>query len=346
MHLAIWERLAAAAPIDDVKASPLGDAWQRTAPELAHRIVVAQRAGAPAGLLVLARAAAPRLVRRLASAADDHWQCAYPITGPDVVGDTRALLTQLAREGGWDELVLGPMLADGASLRAVEAAGRALGMRPLVTGAGHALRVVLRGTWDAYFAERSARLRSDARQGERRLAKLGPVALDDVRGGAALDAALDAFFRVEATGWKLAQRTAIACDPQLRARYVALARAAADRGQLRVFVLRAGGAAVAASFCIEHARDVYQLKTGYDAAHGKASPGQVLHMRMLQALWAAGEVRSFDFASRTAEHGGYKERWANDSRAYAVVRLFRPRRLRGQMLAQVVRLRLAARAYL
>jgi CelD/BcsL family acetyltransferase involved in cellulose biosynthesis len=113
-------------------------------------------------------------------------------------------------------------------------------------------------------------------------------------------------------------------------------------------VLRAGGAAVAASYCIEHARDVYQLKTGYDAAHGKASPGQVLHMRVLQALWAAGEARSFDFASRTTEHGGYKERWANDSRGYAVVRLFRPRRLRGQMLAQVVRLKhaLAARAYL
>ncbi len=342
----VWDRLAAANPIPDVMASSLGwNAWRRSDPDLAHRIVIARRHDAPVALIALASAPPwswkGLFARRLVSAGDLHWQCRYPITGRDVMGSMRALLEQLASEGGWDELVLGPVLADTATRRALEAAGTVLGMRPLVSDAGCAPRIVLRGTWQEFYASRSPKLRADVSHGERQLAKLGPVTIEEVRGGRGLDAALDEFLRVEATGWKLREGSAIACDPLLRRRYEALAHDAAACGRFRTFLLRAGDRVIAANYCIEHERELFQLKTGYDAAHGKASPGHVLHKRVLEALWERGDCTSLDFMTGGGQHGGYKERWANDVRDYVELRLFRPRRPRGQVLARLVRLKRA-----
>ena len=343
---AIWERLAAEQPIPDVMASPLGwDVWQRVQPDPDSRIAIARRDGAPVAMIALAPAPAASwkglFSRRLVSAGDLHWQCRYPITGREVLAGTRALLEQLARDGGWDELVLGPMLADTAVCRAVMAAGHALGMRPLVSDGGRAPRILVRGTWAEYYASRSGKLRADVKHGEKRLAALGPVTLEEVRGGPGLDAALDAFFQVEATGWKLEEKTAIACDDGLRARYVTLAREASARGRFRTFVLRAGERVIAANYCIEHERELFQLKTGYDAAYAKAGPGNVLHKRVLEALWAGGACKSLDFMTGGGEHSAYKERWANDVRPYVEVRLYRPRRPRGQLLAHLTRLKRA-----
>jgi CelD/BcsL family acetyltransferase involved in cellulose biosynthesis len=347
---ALWERLAAAQPIADVMASPLGwDAWRRyTRQASSGRLVVARRAGVPIALMPIAPTTNTSwrklFARRLVSAGDLHWSCRYPITGPDIVGDTRALLVQLAQEGGWDELVLGPMLADGASLAALASEGEALGMRPIVTPTGQSPRTLIRGSWSDFYAARGNVLRADVSRGEKRLAKLGPVRLEHARSGPEVEAALEAFLRIEATGWKLEQGTAIACDPRLRERYVTLARAAEAMGKLHLFVLHAGDHAIAANYCIEHERGLYGLKTGYDAAYAKASPGHVLRRHVLEHMWTTGEHIGFDFMPGGGEHNQHKVRWANDVRNYAEVRLFRPRRPHGQLLALATRAKRAMEA--
>jgi CelD/BcsL family acetyltransferase involved in cellulose biosynthesis len=331
----LWERLAAAHPIPDVMASSLG--WFASELDPSIRIVIGRSGAVPVGLLALAKkpiASWRRLfARRYVSAGDLHWQWRYPI------GDARAVLEQLVAEGGWDELVLGPVLAESATRRELESAAQRLGMRPLVRDAGCAPRIAIRGTWREFYASRSGKLRADVSHGERHLAKLGPVTIEEVRGGDRLDAALAEFFRVEATGWKLEERSAIACDPRLQERYVALAREAAAQGKFRTFLLSAGDHVIAANYCIEHLGELFQLKTGYDAAHGKASPGHVLHKRVLEKLFEGGGCTSLDFMTGGGQHGGYKERWANDVRAYTEIHLFRPRRPRAQMLARLVRMK-------
>jgi len=346
---AIWERLAAEQPILDVMASPLGwEAWQRVHAGDTSRIVVARRGGQPVALASLATAHRPLRAlgaTRLLPAGDLHWVCSYPITGRDVTSGVRALLEQLAADRHWDELVLGPMLAASPSCRALTAVGTALGMRPLVDDFGRAPRVVIAGDWQTYYASRSAKLRADVAHGERRLAKLGPVVLEEHRGGAALDAALRSFLTVEATGWKLSAGSAIACDPTLCALYTELAHEAAARGRLRIYLLRAGEQVVAANFAIEHERGLFQLKTGYDAAYAKASPGQVLHKQVLARLWTSGDIDYLDFMTGGGDHASYKQRWANDVRTYVEVRLFRPHSPRGQALAGLVRLKRAIDSY-
>jgi len=341
----IWDRLVAEQPIPDVMASPLGwEAWQRVHADEASQIVVARDGDEPVALAALATVHRPLgalHATRLLPAGDLHWACSYPITGRDVTAGVRSLLSQLASKRDWDELLLGPMLAASPTFAALMTVGEELGMLPVVDARGSAPRTLIAGSWETYYAGRSANLRAEVARGERKLAKLGPIVLEEQRGGAGLDAALHAFFGVEATGWKRATGTAIACDPTLRALYTELAREAAACGRLRMFLLHAGDHVVAASYTIEHERGVFLLKTGYDDAYAKASPGYVLHKQLLARLWASGDVDYFDFMTGGGDHAGYKLRWANDTRAYMQVRLFRPRSLRGLALAGLVRLKRA-----
>ncbi len=341
VELAAWERLSNERPVLDARAAALGwRAWQRAhAADDASEVVIARRGSEPVALAALTRRTGTlrRLrVRTLEPAGDDHWRCLYPITGRDVAAGMRALLARLASGRDWDELVLGPML-EGLELDTLVVEGAALGMRPLVTPTGRAYRTVFRGTWEAFYASRSANLRSIVSRGQRRLAELGPLALDEHR--SADGDALAAFFAAEASGWKGAGGDAIASDPTRRAFYEELAREAASRGSFRLFVLRAGERVVAGDYCLEHEGDLFMLKTGYDDALAKCSPGQVLRARVLAALWAARDTHAFDFMPGGGDHADYKQRWANSSRAYAELRLFHPRTLRGQALARVVPLK-------
>ena len=332
---AIWDHLLAAEPVADVKASPLGLAMLPREP----RLVIARHAGAPVALAVLDEDHLPwrRLhARRLASAGDDHWRFGPLVTAGDAPTAIDALLDTLEDADDWDVLALGPMLP-GPVLAALIAQTEARQMRPRVTAATPAPRVVFEGTWDAYFAQRSSNLRSTVRRCERHLQELGQLVLEEHRDGSGLDQ----FFAIEASGWKGTSGTAIAVAPGLRDRYARLATQAAATGQLRLYLLRAGTTIVAGDLAILHDRALFMLKTGYADPLAKLSPGQVLHMRVLERLWTSDDVRSYDFMPGE-EHARYKRQWANDVRAYATVRLFHPRRMRGQLLAAFAGLRSAS----
>lgn len=340
---AIWQLLLAEATIPDVKASPIGwAAWSHAHPTAGGRIVVARDGGRPVAIAALAPdhlAWRGLHARRIASAGDLHWRCGYPVTSRDVRRAIGALLDELTRTGGWDVLALGPMLTDSPALAALVDVGTARGLHPVVGAAGRAPRVVIAGDWAGYYRSRSAKLRATVTSGERRLASRGRLALEEHRGGPDLDAALDAFYRIEASGWKGTEGSAIACDPVLRGFYDRLAAEAAARGQLRLFLLRAGDTVIAGDYALEHGGGVYLLKTAYDASWARGSPGQVLRKRVLAHLWSTGDVRAYDLMSGGGSHGDYKLRWANDVRAYAEVRLFHPRTVRGRALGGLVRIR-------
>ncbi len=211
-------------------------------------------------------------------------------------------------------------------------------MHPLILSRGGSPRVVFEGSWEAYLASRSANLRSVVRRGEKRLREHGALVLEEHRGGAGLDAAFDEFLAVEASGWKGADGTAIAVEPGLRERYLRLAREAAARDQFRLYLLRLGPTVIAGDYGILFEDTYFMLKTGYAQALAKASPGNVLHQRVLARLWSSGTVRTYDFMLGD-HHADYKRQWANDVRRYATIRLFHPRSVRGRLLARLVRLK-------
>jgi CelD/BcsL family acetyltransferase involved in cellulose biosynthesis len=189
----------------------------------------------------------------------------------------------------------------------------------------------------ASAAELERRLGSKRRGNLRRRARkleadVGPLTLERIDGRdrdvAALDAALDEGFALEAAGWKGARGTAIACDPRLRARYRALAHVFAARGRLACYFLRAGGRRVAFHFALVDDETYYLFKPGFDPKLSSYGLGHLLVDAVARDLIARG-LRELDFLGDDMD---WKRDWTDMMRSHNFLYLFAPT-LRGRALA-------------
>jgi CelD/BcsL family acetyltransferase involved in cellulose biosynthesis len=140
----------------------------------------------------------------------------------------------------------------------------------------------IRGDWDSYAATKPGAFLADMRRRRRRLEEQGRVAVEIEDGSDRLDALLDEGFRVEGSGWKTAQGTAIASRPETDRFYRDVARWAADRGWLRLAFLRVDGRAVAFHFNLVAEGVHYNLKGGYDPAYARFAPSRLLHRELIE----------------------------------------------------------------
>jgi CelD/BcsL family acetyltransferase involved in cellulose biosynthesis len=164
---------------------------------------------------------------------------------------------------------------------AARRAGCVVVTRPLA----YRLFLELEGSWESFEGSLPTRLVRDVRRRRRKLEELGEVTLEVADGSERLDELLTAGFRLEASGWKAAQGTAIVSSEETRRFYEAIARWSAEHGWLRLFFLRVGGRPIAFQLALEHSRTHYFLKGGYDPADSAYSPGKLLlHATLAHAL--------------------------------------------------------------
>ena len=276
----------------------------------------------------------------LKTAGNDHWNAGPPIVGRNPEASLVALLQGLARRRDWDMLELTHILDHSHILPLLMRCAQRLNLQPQISGYVQDPVVMLSGSWKTYFASLSPNLRSQVKRAEARLHQLGPVAFEEYSAGPDLDLRLEEFYRIEASGWKGRDGTAIAHHPKTRRFYTLLAHDAAKRGCLRLYTLRANGQAVAADFCLAIGTTLYMLKIGYDETWARCSPGQVMRKRVLEHLFATNAARIYDMRPHGGTHWGYKLRWANHVRRYALLRLFNPRTLCGQLATGANRIRI------
>jgi CelD/BcsL family acetyltransferase involved in cellulose biosynthesis len=160
----------------------------------------------------------------------------------------------------------------------------------------------LTGDWEARL---SPHLLAELRRRERRLAERGDIAVEVHDGTQHLDHLLDEAFRVEASGWKGRQGTAILCRTETRDFYRAVGRWAAERGLLRLAFLRLDGRPLAVDIGIQHNDVFYLLKNGYDEAERAAGPGKQLRLAALRHFASQG-VTSYEFLGDAL---AWKQEW-------------------------------------
>ena len=115
--------------------------------------------------------------------------------------------------------------------------------------------------------------------------------------------------RIEVSGWKGREGTAIADRPREERFQRLLARWADSRGWLRLWFLRLDDRPIAFRLGIE-ARGVFtSLKIGYLEEYAAQSPGKVLEAAVIESLHR-GDCRRFDYAGGTTAH---KDRFATGS---------------------------------
>jgi CelD/BcsL family acetyltransferase involved in cellulose biosynthesis len=265
-----WRRLA-----DDAKATPFLHpgwfaAWWAAFGAGRPEIVAVRRPGGPLlALLPLRR----RLGRVLSST---NWHTPqYGMLAADP--EAAAALAATLFERRPFELSLGFVDGGAPELGLYRSAAAAAGYRVLERTMQRSPYVATTGTWEAFAQERLSRnRRSQLGRARRRLEGEGRVELELADGRERLEGVLEEAFRVEASGWKGTNGTAMTSRPDTHRFYRDVARWAAGEGWLRVAFLRLDGRATAMMFLLETNRTLYYLKGGYDPSFERFSPGVVL----------------------------------------------------------------------
>lgn len=322
-----WDALVARGPVD--------------LPFVRHRWLAAWldvfAPGAPVRVLCARDAAgeavgfAPLLERREAGAtwlvapANDHSCRVEWALGPDASGAVAALWAHLRDALRWDALLLRDLPRDGPTSTLLEPLARA---DRHLTGRWRSLdtpHLVLGGT--PAEERTSSKFRANLRRRAKRLGEMGAVALRRIEAPADVDEAVEAFFALEAAGWKGANGTAIAGDPRLRAFYLRVAREAAAAGELAGRALTLDGRAIAFHLGLVHRGTYYLPKTAYDESLAPVSPGQLLHREVVAECEARG-LGALDFLGPDMT---WKRDWEPEHRPHDWLYVYRPS-LRGRAM--------------
>jgi CelD/BcsL family acetyltransferase involved in cellulose biosynthesis len=173
-------------------------------------------------------------------------------------------------------------------------------------------RVDTHGTWHDYLSGRSGQCRAGFPRKRRLLESQGAVRFESVAPGPLqLDTWLDELMRIESSGWKLANGSALLVRPRLQAFLREVSRRFAHRGQLRVNLLHCGTQTVAVQWLLEYGGRLWELKVGYDERWSRTSPGRLLLWESLQFAFEKG-VDAYEFLGAG---DGQQAAWATSSRS-------------------------------
>ncbi|HUK88889.1 MAG TPA: GNAT family N-acetyltransferase [Blastocatellia bacterium] len=143
----------------------------------------------------------------------------------------------------------------------------------------------VRGNFDTYLAQAiSPKGRRELRRRERLLSTQGRLEYRVLKPDEDVATWIEAFFKLESSGWKGRGGTAIACDEAER-RFVASAlRAAFDHGRLLMVSLNLEDSPIAIQCNLLSGRGCFAFKTAYDERYSHCSPGFLLQIRTVHEL--------------------------------------------------------------
>jgi CelD/BcsL family acetyltransferase involved in cellulose biosynthesis len=265
--------------------------------------------------------------------------CGLPLTSLETIGNDhtprngflvlpgrddawQALWETLSRRGrGFALLLLRQLPAESPTLLAMKRLGAGSGW---LEGRWPSLESPWLGPggveFNAYLNTLSSKYRAYLRNKERRAEKLGGAELETINAEDGLESALADGVRIEGSGWKGKEGTAIGSEAGTLQFYSLLARRAARRGWLRMHFLRIGERRVAFDYTLRYANRAYMLKAGYDSEYASISPSSLLVRAVLERAFS-DKVEEFDFLGGL---DGWKTCWTKTSRAHEWLYLLPP----------------------
>ena len=283
-------------------------AWRRLDSTL--NLLVARDGEEVVGILPLIRG---RNRRRLELLTVPDTQFADMIVDPaQVSAIAEAFAAALAVTRSWDALQLDFLLPGSNAMRQLVPALARHGFRFEDRDGGRNPFVTLSGTWEAFYAGRSRRLKKANNLATNRLKKAGEIRVEWVAPGDADDAVcqrvLDAAIAISGRSWK--QDTGNALDqPGPNAFIRALSRSGRKNGWLSIWLIHVDGEPLAMEYQLIYAGNVHALRADFDAACDEISPGSYLFRHLLESFYG----RSLDRYYMGPGENPYKMRWTDDA---------------------------------
>ncbi|OLB80772.1 MAG: hypothetical protein AUI15_41070 [Actinobacteria bacterium 13_2_20CM_2_66_6] len=239
------------------------------------------------------------------------------LTAPGRVDVLQELWRALCDARRWDLIRVQHVPADSPTIAAARTIAVELGWRCLVRQTFLTpWRPLSRTTsWDEGLTRR---FKSNLHRRERRLAEAGEIGFSVVTTGRALRQALEAFYRLEAKGWKGQSGTAVVQRPAVKRFYDRLV--GQERAGIWIPILTVGGCPIAVHVVRVWDRTMFGLKTAYEPAYARFGPGQLLTSRLIRY----GLDRGMEVLDFLADNASWKADWAQDFRPHCELVLFAP----------------------
>jgi GNAT acetyltransferase-like protein len=230
--------------------------------------------------------------RQLVSFANDHTP-RFDLLARDPPRAARAFFAHLKGDGAWHFLRINQVV-DGSNAWHLLHAAREAGFP---VGSWLSVRspfVPLSPSVDQFEGRLHRKFQANIRRRRKKLQGRGTLTFERVDGGDRLPLALEEGMAVERSGWKGEIGSAISQDLPTWGFYSELARNAAYRDWLSLYLLRLDGRPVAFHFGLSHGRRYYLLKTAYDESMRDTSPGQLICEEVMRDCVRRG-IGEFDF---------------------------------------------------
>ena len=184
-------------------------------------------------------------------------------------------------------------------------------------------RVTIAGTFEDYWAARGKNLRANVKKQLSKLASEGIAThVDVLTRPEEMAGAIADYGRLETSGWKAGQGTAVNVDNAQGDFYRSVLTRFARRSAARVYRYRYGERVAAMDLCVESSDTLYILKTAYDESIQGTSPATLMRHAYLPDLVNREGKRRIEFYGRVME---WHRRWTDDVRTmYHVTRYRSP----------------------
>lgn len=183
-------------------------------------------------------------------------------------------------------------------------------------------RVSVAGRFDDYWSGRSKDLVANVARRRRRLAERKVNVQLVIRDTPdAMDECIREYARLEESGWKGAEGTAVSAEKEQGLFYKEILEKFCRRGQGIVYQLLFDGKTVASQLGLSRNGMLVLLKTAYDEASKEHSPGFLLQEEIFRSVFQRGETTAIEFYGRVRE--GWTTKWTNELRTMYHVNWYR-----------------------
>jgi CelD/BcsL family acetyltransferase involved in cellulose biosynthesis len=307
-----WEQLAARVGATPFLHPGFVMAWQHAFDDRPLLLATIRCAGKLVGALPLIRRGAV-----LASPADWHTPETGVLARDEVAASELARVVATARPR---RISLAFLDGADASVQAFRGEVKRAGYQVLQRTLTNPPYLDIVGDWAAFESGMGSDVRANLRRRRRRLEERGTVTFDEEDGSSRLDRLFDEVVRVEGIGWKGDRGTAIGSRADTLRFYREIAGWAADRGWLRIHILRLDGRALAVSLALRCDGIHFHLKMGYDPEYRQLAPGMLLMRELIHNAFTEGLRR----VEMLGEDEAYKRVWCPETRERIALQAFAP----------------------
>jgi hypothetical protein len=150
------------------------------------------------------------------------------------------------------------------------------------------------GTYEKYMASLDTKFVRNLRRLDRKMESLNDLEISVISDNAGDNQYFERFLNVESESWKGKKGSAIMQSPSLVKFYSDLTRRLGERGWLEWYFLSAEGNTIAALMTVRVGRRLIIYKIGYEERYASYSPGNKLFEKMVQRVYASGEITEID----------------------------------------------------